>query len=275
MYSQSPPAARSNRPWVLALIIVTALAAIAVLVVAAMQPGRVVAGNALPADQYGPQDTATHTPSTTTTTTTAAKAVIPAVTPGWQTAYSVSRSAAYDVPADWKVPSPTTIVGFEGNGLRAVMSGASNFNEKACGDYSPRAIAGITGSKIADLAGAARDVADTWSKAATADSGNSNSTITLSAAETLTIQGRAAAHVTATITNQGPVDCKNTPSAVLHAVALTDKIGQAVVMVIYADQGVADAATADTMRKMYTTVRPANLAQADCKQDNVVVGTWC
>ncbi|WP_327141135.1 hypothetical protein [Nocardia sp. NBC_01327] len=274
MYPQSPPAPRSNRPWVLALIIVTALAAITVLVVAAMQPGRVVAGNALPADQYGPQDTATHTPSTTTTTT-AAKAVIPAVTPGWQTAYSVSRNAAYDAPADWKVPTPTTIVGFEGSGLRAVMSGASTFNEKACGDYGPRAIAGVTGSKIADLAGAARDVADTWSKAATADNGDSNPQITLSSAETLTIQGRAAAHVTATITNQGAVDCKHTPSGVVHAIALTDNVGQAVVMVIYADQGVSDAATADTMRQMYTTVRPANLAHADCVQDQTVVGTWC
>lgn len=275
-YAATPEPPRSTRPWLLALILVSVVALIAVLTVAALQPDHVVNGNALPADNYGPQDTATHAPKTTTpTTTTAPKAVIPAVVPGWQTAYSISRNAAYDVPADWNVRTPTTIVGFEDGGNRVVMSGASNFREKACGDYSPRAIAGVTGSRLGIPADAARAVADNWAKVAASDEGKVAGQISLSGAEELTIQGRPAAHVTATIANAAPYDCKNTASAVLHAVAIAANNGQSVVMVIYADQDVSDAATADTMRQMFMTLRPANLPQAECKQDDSVVGTWC
>ncbi|WP_067830296.1 hypothetical protein [Nocardia inohanensis] len=276
-YTVDPEPPHATRPWLLALILVSVLALIAVVTVAIRQPGHLVNGNALPADNYGPQDTATHAPTTTTTTTTttAPKAVIPAVTPGWQTAYSISRNAVYDVPADWTVPTPTTIVGFEDGADRVVMSGASTYKEKACGDYGPRAIAGVTGSRLGVPADAARAIADSWSKLAASDEGKPAGQISLSGAEELTIQGRPAAHVTATIANAAPFTCKNTATAVVHAVAIAANNGQSVVMVIYADQDVSDAATADTMRQMFTTLRPANLTQAQCKQENSVVGTWC
>lgn len=276
MHPVSPqPPQRSTTPWIFALIVVTVLGVVAVLTVAAVRPDRVIAGSAVPADNYGPQDTTTKTPKTTTTTTTAPKSVIPALTPGWQSAYSVSRSAAYDVPADWRVPTPTTIIGFEDGDNKVVMSGAATYADKACGDYSPRSQAGVTGSRLGDLPLAAREVAEKWAKASISEGGVLTGEITSSAPESLTLQGRPASHVTTTINLNAPYDCKRTATAVVHAVALSANNGQSVVMVIYADQGVADAPTAETMRQIYTTIRPANLSQAECKQDNEPVGTWC
>ncbi|MEU6584649.1 hypothetical protein [Nocardia sp. NPDC046763] len=95
---------------------------------AAMMPAHTVTGTALPADQYGPQDTVTRTKPLPTTTTSAPRSTIASLTPGWQTSYSISRNAVYDVPQDWTVPTATTIVGFEGGGGRVVMSGAAELS---------------------------------------------------------------------------------------------------------------------------------------------------
>lgn len=273
----TPPPVRSNRPWLLALLAVAVLGLVAVLVVAALQPGRTVSGIALPADQYGPQDTATKPPSTTTTTTTttAPKSVTPALTPGWQTAYSITRNATYDVPPDWTVPTPTTIVGFESGSKQVVMSGAATYQEKACGKYHPHAISGVTGSTLADVSAAAKATADNWSKVAAADDDRPDAQISLSPVETLTVQGKPAAHVTATLTNPAPYDCEHPTTSVLHVLAVPGNNGQSVVMVIQADQGTFKALTDTTIRGMLTTLRPAGLKATDCKQDRDVVGTWC
>ncbi|WP_433591105.1 hypothetical protein [Nocardia sp. CA-145437] len=269
-----PP--RSNRPLVIALIAVSVLGLVAILAVAALTPAHTIPGTALPADDYGPQDTATHTTAPTTTTTTgAAKSQIAALTPGWQTAYSINRNAGYDAPQDWTVPTPTTIVGYEGGGGRVVMSGAAEWQPKSCDGHHTKALAGVTGSTMGDTAAAAKDIATSWAKVVGSNDDRPNSTYTLSPAETLTVQGKPAAHVTATLANPGPNDCSHPAVSVVHAIAVPGNKGQSVVMVIYADQNVDGAVTDDTLRQMYNTLRPAGLAVADCKQDNEVVGTWC
>ncbi|MGV9668218.1 hypothetical protein ACWDUL_37225 [Nocardia niigatensis] len=268
-----PPS--THRPLVIALIAVSVLGLVAILVVAALTPAHTVTGTALPADQYGPQDTVTRTKPLPTTTAGAPKATIASLTPGWQTSYSVSRNAVYDVPKEWTVPTPTTIVGFEGGGGRVVMSGAAELSPKSCDGKHSKAIAGVTGSTLGDLSAAAKDVAGNWATVAGANDDRPNSTYTLGNVETLTVQGKPAAHVTATLANPGPNDCSHPAASVVHAIAVPGNKGQSVVMVFYADQGTDGIATDDTIRTMYTTLRPAGLDAAACKQDNEVVGTWC
>ncbi|GAB2558004.1 hypothetical protein GCM10027167_76330 [Nocardia heshunensis] len=278
MYPQdAAPKPRSTRPLVITLIAVVVLGLVAILVVAAMMPARTVSGTALPADQYGFQDTATRTtpPPTTTTTTAAPKSDIAAVTPGWQTAYSISRNAVYDVPTDWTIPTPTTIIGFESGNQRVVMSGAAELQPKSCDGHHSKAMAGVTGSKLADAAAAAKDVATNWATVGGLSDDRPNSTFTLSSVETLTVQGKPAAHVTATMSTPGPNDCSHPATTIVHAVAVPGNAGQFVVMVIFADKDVDGAPTSDTLSKMYNTLRPAGLDLASCKQDNPVVGTWC
>ncbi|WP_433562069.1 hypothetical protein ACQP1O_31770 [Nocardia sp. CA-151230] len=268
-----PPS--SHRPLVIALIAVSVLGLVAILVVATMTPAHTVTGTALPADQYGPQDTATRTKPLPTTTTSAPRSTIASLTPGWQTSYSISRNAVYDVPQDWTVPTPTTIVGFEGGGGRVVMSGAAELSPKACDGHHSKAIAGVTGSKLGDVSAAAKDVAGSWATVAGTNDDRPNSTHTLSNVETLTVQGKPAAHVTATLANPGPNDCSHPATSIVHAVAVPGNNGQSVVMVLYADQGTDGTATDDTIRTMFNSLRPAGLDAAACKQDNDVVGTWC
>ncbi|WP_157514408.1 hypothetical protein [Nocardia concava] len=271
--TSKPP--RSSRPLVIALVAVSVLGLVAILVVAALAPAHTVTGTALPADQYGFQDTATKTKPLPTTTTSAPNPTIAAVTPGWQTAYSISRNAVYDVPQDWTVPTPTTIIGFESGSNRVVMSGAAELQPKSCEGHHSRAIAGVTGSKLGDTAAAATDVAKNWATVKAMNDDRPNDTYTVSGAETLTVQGKPAAHVTATLTNPGSVDCSHPASGVVHTLAIAGNKGQSVVMVIYADQAVDGAATDDILRQVLTTLRPAGLKFDDCKQDNDVVGTWC
>lgn len=271
--TSKPP--RSSRPLVIVLIAVCVLGLVAILVVAALAPAHTVAGTALPADQYGFQDTATKTKPLPTTTTTAPKSTIAAVTPGWQTAYSISRNAVYDVPADWTVPTPSTIIGFESGSNRVVMSGAAELQPKSCEGHHSRAIAGVTGSKLGDTSAAATDVAKSWATVVAMNDDRPNYTYTVSGVETLTVQGKPAAHVTATLSNPGAADCSHPASGVVHTLAVPGNKGQSVVMVIYADQAVDGAADDGTLRQLLTTLRPAGLALADCKQDNEVVGTWC
>ncbi|MGW4245137.1 hypothetical protein [Nocardia sp. NPDC004722] len=278
MYPQdaAPTPPRSTRPLVITLIAVVVLGLVAILVVAAMMPARTVTGTALPADQYGFQDTATRTtPPPTTTTTVAPKPTIAALTPGWQTAYSTTRNAVYDVPTDWTVPTPSTIIGFESGNQRVVMSGAAELSPKSCDGHHSKAMAGVTGSKLADAASAARDVATNWATVGGLNDDRPNSTYTLSSVETLTIQGKPAAHITATMANPGPNDCSHPATTIVHTLAVPANSGQFVVMVVFADKDVDGAVTADTISKMYTTLRPAGLDLATCKQDNPVVGTWC
>ncbi|AYF75511.1 hypothetical protein D7D52_18495 [Nocardia yunnanensis] len=277
MYPEYPVAKppRSNRPLVFTLIAVSVLGLVAILVVAAMVPGHTVTGTALPADQYGFQDTGTTKPLPTTTTTVAPKSDIAALTPGWQTAYSISRNAVYDVPSDWTVPTPTTIIGFESGSDRVVMSGAAELSPKSCDGQHSKAMTGVTGSKLGDIAAAAKDVATNWAIVAGKNDDRPNSTYTLGDVETLTVQGKPAAHVTATLANPGPNDCSHPATTVVHALAVAGNSGQSVVMVVYADQGVDGVAADATLRQMYTSLRPAGLAASACKQDNPVVGTWC
>ncbi|MFC3439342.1 hypothetical protein [Nocardia seriolae] len=268
-----PP--RPQRPLVIALITVSVLGLVVILVVAAMAPAHTVTGTALPADQYGPQDTATRTKPLPTTTTAAPQATIAALTPGWQTAYSISRNAVYDVPQDWTVPTPTTIIGFESGNSRVVMSGAAELQPKSCDGHHTKAMAGVTGSKLGDTAAAAKDVATDWATIGGSNDDRPNATFTLSPVETLTVQGKPAAHVTATLTNPAPYDCSHPATAVVHTIAVAGNNGQSVVMVVFADQNVDGATTTETIRQMFNTLRPAGLKPADCKQDNQVVGTWC
>ncbi|MFE3261446.1 hypothetical protein ACFXPS_33385 [Nocardia sp. NPDC059091] len=126
----------------------------------------------------------------------------------------------YDVPQDWTVPTPTTIVGFEGGGGRVVMSGAAELSPKACDGHHSKAIAGVTGPKLGDVSAAAKDVAGSWATVAGANDDRPNSTYTLSTVETLTVQGKPAAHVTATLANPGPNDCSHPAASIVHAVAV-------------------------------------------------------
>ncbi|WP_067699319.1 hypothetical protein [Nocardia jejuensis] len=232
--------------------------------------GRVIEGTALPADNRGVRTSAS--PTTAPPKPTSEPSLIAALTPGWQAGVLARRNAGYDVPPDWTVRTQTTVIGFEGGGKRVLMGGTATMGDRVCGDYHWRAVAGLTGSKLGDAAAAAHEIADTWSRTADLENEQTYSAITLSAPEQLTVQGRTGALVTASFANAGPYDCQHPPTSVLHALAMPADNGQSVVMVIYADQGVADAPTAETMRQMLTTLRPAGMPGCNV---NDLVGNWC
>ncbi|MGV9414785.1 hypothetical protein ACWDOP_33200 [Nocardia sp. NPDC003693] len=265
--------ARQSGLWFLALP-VAALAA--VLIIAFQGPDRIT-GKPIPADHLGFQPT-----STTTMTEPAPKKReeapqrFPALTPGWKTAFAVTRNALYDVPPDWASPGPGWVGGFEGKEYTLYMRGLATYGEGACGGYDTQASAGIAGSALSDPAAAAREAAPKWTKVALEESGMGGwSTPTTYTEEPITVQGRNGFHVTASIVNQGTIDCARPPAAVLHVVAIPDGNGQTILMIVFSDQNFAGAPTAEAMRQMYTSVRPAGLGRDECKKDFEVVGNWC
>ena len=190
---------------------------------------------------------------------TAAPPSAPAKVPGWRAVVSVKHGVTYDVPPDWKVLSPTTIVGFEdAHGRPEVAgSGAADYKEGYCQGHSGswRAQAAVTGYITTDLAADAADAARKWGTYAyTPDNGQAPA-VSLSPAKAIDAGGTPAQEVTATVTLRDHSDPCNPPRGIVHAVATTLKNGKVSVLVVMADQGVGDAANDADLLKIAGSLR--------------------
>ncbi|MGZ6801007.1 MAG: Hsp70 family protein, partial [Mycobacteriaceae bacterium] len=190
------------------------------------------------------------------TTTTSAVASLPVVS-GWQTVASPDRGAAYDVPAGWKAFSQGTIGGFETKtGDRVVGKGYASFASDFCTQYSSKGASALTGSKEADPAAGARDVATRWAKVAFTDD-NTGVTPPLQTGApqvvtTLTGKAGSLVEVTAPLTKEK--DCA-APAGSVYAFAMPSTDKGTFVLVVYAARGVPDELSAAVVRQIASSVR--------------------
>jgi hypothetical protein len=181
--------------------------------------------------------------------------------PGWRAVVSVKHGVTYDVPpGTWSVKSPSTIVGFEdSHGTPEVAgSGAAMYKEGYCRGHSGswRAEAAVSGYSTKDVAADARDAARKWATFGyTPDSGGSAPSVTVGGTKAIdTGGGTQAQEATATVTVHDNDSC-SPPRAIVHAVAIPLKNGTVSVLVVIADQGVADAAPDSELEKIAGSVR--------------------
>lgn len=205
-------------------------------------------------------------------------ALIPSQVPGWLAAVSTSRNAGYDVPPPWRPSSPSLIKGFEREGDKVLMSGVAEYvvdQPSPCPGYEKKYVmawSGVTGSRTADPAKAAREVAELWSRYFAEDTGPQPG-VTLSAAKPITAGAVAGQHVVGDVTM--PTGSCGSARKVVHTVALPAKNpSQNVVWVLLAEAGIPDAVTDAQIDQMIPTLRPAGL-EAKCDPASPAVGSWC
>jgi hypothetical protein len=209
---------------------------------------------ALPPPASGlPSAPAVAVPSTPVPTSASAKV------PGWRAVVAVNHGVIYDVPPGWKVQSPDTIVGFEDAQGRpeVVGSGVARYKEGYCQGHSGswRAETAVTGYTTTDLAADAADAARKWGTYAyTPDNGQAPA-VSLSPAKAIDAGGTPAQEVTATVTVRDHSDPCEPPRGIVHAVATTLKNGKVSVLIVVADQGVADAADDADLLKIAGSLR--------------------
>lgn len=184
----------------------------------------------------------------------------PATPAGWQTV-TTKRELSYDVPADWNILSCDTMVGWEkecdegpfGYCPIRMMTGASELRGR-CDDETV-AVAGVPGSSdIDDIYVAANAEAAKVADIFTND--GHVPTVALSRPRPLTVGGRDAVQITATVSDvagqcQGP--------AGLHSIVATTVDGQqgTVLFVISMGQGVDGAPGPGVIDQMVASLRPS------------------
>jgi hypothetical protein len=182
--------------------------------------------------------------------------------PGWRAVVAIKHGVTYDVPpSTWTVQSPDMIVGFEDpSGKPEVAgSGAAVYKQGYCEGHSGswRAQTAVSGYSTADLAGDAQDAARKWATYGyTPDAGGSAPTVTLGATQTISAGGVSAQESTATVTVHDGANACSPPRGIVHAVAVPLKSGGVSVLVVIADQGVADAMPDADLQKIAASARP-------------------
>lgn len=181
--------------------------------------------------------------------------------PGWKAVTAVKHGVAYDVPPSWSVKSPDVIIGFEdahGN-PQVAGSGAVTYKEGYCQGHSGswRAEAAVTGYVTTDPAADAKDAARKWATDGYApDGGGSPPTVTVGAPHPISVGGVTGQEATATVTVRDRRNSCSPPGAVVHTVAMPPKNGRVAVLIVIADQSVADAASDADLQKIAGSLRP-------------------
>jgi hypothetical protein len=180
--------------------------------------------------------------------------------PGWQTVAAVQQRVAYQVPGSWSVLAPDTVVGFEDAGAnpQVAMDGAAVYRQGFCPGESgsSRAGSGVSSSTGADMSALARGAARSWATAVyTPAAGGSPPTVTLGRTQAITAGGLQGEEVTARVVVHSTNPC-DPPAAVVHVVAALTKSGGAVVLIVYADQRVPDAAGEQDLSRVVSSFRP-------------------
>jgi hypothetical protein len=201
-----------------------------------------------------------HTPGTPTSGSSPSVAAPPAVVPGWQVVTAPKAGIAYDVPPDWKVDTPDTVVGFSDNqgNPQVEMNYAATYKEGFCTGHSGsfRAQTGVNSTQTADPGQAATETAQTWANAGYPGNNNTPPTITAGAPQPITVAGDAGMVVRDTLTVHSTDPC-DPPNAEIDVVALplaapNTGCGQ---LIVYADQGTPDAAPAQELQQIISSLR--------------------
>lgn len=215
-----------------------------------------------PAPSSGPA-TATRPPTSTSRVEPSYLPDVEATIPGWQPVADSRTSVAYDVPGDWKVESPTVLVGFEDeSGPRVAMHAVATYKDDACANVrgSYRGRTGIMGNRMEGIKPrqAAEAGALLWAAAA-AEVPTDDPSIPTPEAKRISLDGDLEAwRATVTITPPEDGDCA-APKLRFTTVSFTPRDGGGVVLfVMYTDLGVPDALPGDVANKIISTLRPVD-----------------
>ncbi len=202
-------------------------------------------------------------PSTTTSTqpSTTPLAVedvlVDPVVPGWQGVRSPKDGVVYDVPKDWKVLTPGTLIGYERDGkVTIVKHGVSRYLEGACGEPPPgevpayRGSVGFVTADSDDPDQVAPAIARKWAEAAATDEAGEAPIAQLSPPEEITVANGTIPAVT--------VSATVVPEVRVTTVAFTLGDGSTRLFLMALDQQVPDALDEATAAQMIQSIRPAS-----------------
>lgn len=284
-YGEAPPLEggrrRNRKPLIISAIAMVLIVALGVVLALTLGSG----------DDESTASEATTSAATTTTTTTPTASEIFAPPPagtltidgvcegfsgaatsqtpaGWSTVVS-KRGLVYDVPPAWEVNTCSTLVGWEkacddgpfGYCPIRTMSGSADLADPNPTCKGGLAVSGVPASTdISDIHAAvqaeARLVPDIYSS----DDGVAPA-VSLSTPRNLTVAGRPAVQVVATVTGM-PVDDECSAPSALHSMVATTVPGQegTVLFVVALDQGRPGALDAGVIDQMVATLRDATPA---------------
>lgn len=192
---------------------------------------------------------------------------VPPTIPGWLPVSSEVDDFSFDVPPDWTVEEPGSMLGFEtSDGHLLAMHGVSRFETNFCPtlDVSARAQAGFTtidSDDVANGTAAARRTATQWAEAAySSPDGTTRPSISLSAVKPVRVLAGTveAEQVTATV-HPAAVNGCSPPAVSIVATALPLSADPSVtayhVHLILADEQVPDAVTPAVTAQIVASIR--------------------
>ncbi|SER95767.1 hypothetical protein [Actinokineospora terrae] len=266
MYPPPPPPRRNRTPLIVTLAVALALVVGTVVTIVVLQSGGTdpvavpQSTTAEPTLGTTSPRTPSTTPRRTTTSPLPSDARVPASIPGWQGVLSPREKAGYDVPKDWKVETPGTVVGFSDNddNPSAIMHGTTTYKPEACpnsrGSY--RGHTGFVTAGAADPERAAVNGARLFADAAALNPDDTRAPVSTTPPVPVKVANGTidAVMATATVTATHPGECPS-PTVLFTAVAFKNGTST-VLFMMYLDQGVPDALPADIAAQIITTIRP-------------------
>lgn len=186
----------------------------------------------------------------------------PASVPGWQVVPATNAGLAYDVPPDWKVATPDTVIGFtDQQGKQLVgMTDSASYKEGYCTGHSgsSRGGVGIASTTQNDPGQAASDAAQKWATVGYVSEVNVPPTITPGAPQPVTVAGVAGMLVRDTLTVAVHSSC-DPPKAEVDVLALPLPGGSTGcdALILYVDQGTPDSAPAQELQQIVGSLRAA------------------
>ncbi|HEY2695258.1 MAG TPA: hypothetical protein VGJ45_07310 [Pseudonocardiaceae bacterium] len=186
----------------------------------------------------------------------------PASVPGWQVVLATNAGLAYDVPPDWKVATPDTVIGFtDQQGKQVVgMSDSASYKVGYCQGHSgsSRGGVGVNSTNTTDPGQAASDSAQKWANAGYISEVDVPPTITAGTPQPVTVAGVAGMLVrdTLTVAQHSPCDPPTAEVDVL-ALPLSAPNTGCDQLILYADQGTPDSAPAQELQQIIGSLRAA------------------
>ena len=219
----------------------------------------VVAGSPVPAGAGSPSGSSGSPGSPTSGPPSTSVSAPPPRVPGWQVVVAPKPGIAYDVPPDWKVETPDTIIGFadqQGNPLVG-MNDAASYKDGYCpgSSGSSRGGAGVNSSTTTDPGQAASDTAQKWADAGYTSTNNVPPTITAGTPQPVTVAGDSGMLVRDTLAVHSTNSC-DPPNAEADVVALPLQGNSGCALfILYADQGTPDSASEQELQQIVGSLR--------------------
>lgn len=179
---------------------------------------------------------------------------------GWWPVVHAKRGIAYDVPHDWEVETPTTIVGFEDVGKNRetlTMSGAAEYASGYCTNDDSgvwRAVSGVAAApKSGSLPAITKAAAESWGGVYDDPDSGVHAVADAGPAKPLRIKGAKAYHSRVKVTATGGDACA-AHAALVDVVAVRGPHSNGI-FVLAADQGDKPDEDRGTLNKIVKSVR--------------------